>query len=230
MDDILLVWKDSFVVPNGKELRQRILSFFHLDNEKEFKDFVKGQDEKKMQELCSGDLTDCFKEFLDKGDVRNAKDVVDKSEEKDLRNLLTIAAVKGSLEMVKYITGKGVLAGNTALQGSAEAGHLEIFKYLVDNEDVRIKKPKSTILMNSFQLVTKNGNMEMVKYFVDNRAGPLDYGLVGAILGDQLEVAKYIVEHEGDEGQLEWSIKDALRQTRFDKFKNETRAYLESLI
>jgi hypothetical protein len=80
MDEIVLVWKDSFLSKQGTELRERILSFFNLKvksgsaETETFKEFVQEQDKKKNRQLCQQSSENCLYCFAKQGDWRKRSD------------------------------------------------------------------------------------------------------------------------------------------------------------
>ncbi len=121
---------------------------------------------------------------------------------------LHIAALSGSLEMVKYLVEHGAEINykktfdQTALHMAAKSGSLKIFKYLVEHgADI---KCKNSLDENALYVAASSGSLEIVKYLVEHGAdincknSYYQTALHNAVRSGSMEIVKYLVEHSAD--------------------------------
>jgi ankyrin repeat protein len=117
---------------------------------------------------------------------------------------LHLAAEKGHLDIVGYLTEKGANVnvkrryGLTPLHFAAQSGHLDIVKYLVDEKgadiNVRDGHGKAPVYF-----AVCNGHLDIIKYLVDIKGAYFgtNYSLYVAVQNGYLDIVKYLVDEKG---------------------------------
>lgn len=110
--------------------------------------------------------------------------------------LLYQACREGRLEFVKSFTGDPSLDNNLAIRRASEYGHLEIVKFLLENEKVDPSDGNNYAL----QMACRNGHTKVVELLLkDGRVNPADmrnYALKIASQYGHLEIVKLLLETE----------------------------------
>ena len=112
----------------------------------------------------------------------------------ELEDTLKYSAEKGHLEIVKYLVDEhqGSVTKDLALVLSAENGHLEVVKYLVEECNADIHSDEGYILAKS----ARNGHLRVVEYLVSKGASDdsLESALTWSGLSENLHSVKYLVQ------------------------------------
>ena len=144
------------------------------------------------------------------GDFKKYYDILKKTEEKGLNDLLTIASTDGYLPLVAHSVKRGadVHTGNDlSLRNSASRGHLEVVKYLVEH-GANIHIFDDEPLLNA----AENGHLDIVKFLMetDKTAQWDDIAFQWTASAGHLDVVKYMLEkgidiHSGNNYALRWA-------------------------
>lgn len=110
VDLLVALWRFSpYQGPCGEEFRAFMIAslpalceHYQLAPVQSFQEFVEAYDEKVYVSLCTGTPNDCLWFFASEGDLRNVKRALKKGAD-DFDAVVTIAAGKGHLHVVKYI-------------------------------------------------------------------------------------------------------------------------------
>ena len=162
------------------------------------------------------------------GDFKKYYDLLKKTEEKGLNDLLYAASLAGFLPLVAHSVKRGadVHGGNDlSLRNSASRGHFEVVKYLVEhgaNIHIFDDEPLLNAAENghldivkflmetdktaqwddiAFQWAASAGHLDVVKYMLEKGIdihAGNDYTLRHASRAGHLPVVKYLVEHGAD--------------------------------
>ena len=176
-----MIFKYKYLYTSGDPVKQlNIFDNLYFEEETIYNEL--------LSESCrQGDLT-LVKEALDKG-----ADIND--------NALDNACFYGYVEIVKYLVEHGVNIHSTyeyALCIASENGHLEVVKYLIEiqksTQDIEHFEEEFRL---AFDTACMAGQLELVKYFIENginlKENGID-GLCGACQKGQLEIIKYLLE------------------------------------
>ncbi|AYV84971.1 MAG: hypothetical protein Satyrvirus1_57 [Satyrvirus sp.] len=116
--------------------------------------------------------------------------------------IIGVAAYNGHFDVVKILVKNGINihAGyGCALRNASEAGHLPIVKFLAENTDKSIDKiDDKKIKKMSLDMAAKNGNIDIVKYFVEEIGIESDDSLILAADHGHYKIVKYLVQKGAD--------------------------------
>lgn len=106
---------------------------------------------------------------------------------------LDIAAIAGQLDTVRYLLSAGA-SPSGGLHAAASGPHLMMVRFFVEAMGMSVHEKREG--GRPLEVAARNGHLETVKYLLSRGASP-EGGLHAAVLGQQLLMIRYFVEHVG---------------------------------
>lgn len=113
--------------------------------------------------------------------------IIQKGDRKLLEDLLVVAAENGNLDMVKYLASSNNVDLNPGLKSATMANHFAVINWLIGHSESNLN------VNNCLLIATKEGNIFLVRYFIENGASNYDQALVAAIEGKESHIIKILV-------------------------------------
>jgi hypothetical protein len=202
MDEIVLLWRDSFALPEGHYLRDRILKFYSLEKESEFRTYVEGRDEEKYDECERDDPSDCLVEFAERDDVWGLRITLKRVTPWSVGYSLFVAAQRGNRRAVKILA----INGSVVLHAISEALTKQDDKTLKVLVPFFLERATRQNLKSLFQVSVQFGNVELVETARKALGLTYDEALVSATGYHAYGVIKYFVEKGAN------SFREAIRR------------------
>ena len=138
-----------------------------------------------------------------------------------IHDSLDLAAEFGNLEVVEFLTRKGVSCSTNAMDFGATNGHLHVIQWLHENrfEGCSAK---------AMSLAAGCGHLDVVQWLHKNRSERCSsYAIIDAASNSHIEVVKYLIENGivSDQNSFRFSMNVAKKQG-----KTEIVSYLESVL
>lgn len=92
---------------------------------------------------------------------------------------LSKACESGNLELVNLCISKGATNWNYGLNGACQGGYIEIVKFMISKGAIA-NKQTNNCMRHALWYAGNRGNLEVIKYLIDNEADEYDECMIGA--------------------------------------------------
>jgi ankyrin repeat protein len=150
----------------------------------------------------------------------------------------SIAIKGGNLEIIKCLVKKTKQDIKTLVKRAAEAGHLEVVKYLVGIESFRQDLGKAFCISESISFAIQRGHLEVVKYLIESGSleeDNLAFYLWRACSDNEVDIVKYLINDQmvdplslGNDLLLDISRRDQLELIKFLVTKGVDFTFIET--